>query len=242
MLSLHLLGEFSLTGHQGEELPLRAAKARCLLAYLAFQPGGVAPRSELLGRLWSRHGKKQAQTSLRQSLLRLRDALAPNDPPVLHREADRLRLDFERIKVDALELQRCNSLAELANPDTTMLGWSGELLTDTNPRDPEFETWLANKRYDLKLHRQALLAEALQIAEELQLWVDVQRIAVRLLATEPTHEAAYRSLMRLEIANGNQAAALGYYENLKGRLAREYDEPPSRATDQLAGRIRRGKL
>lgn len=240
--ALHLLGEFRLTDDQGEERSLRASKARCVLAYLAFQPYGVASRSQIMERLWSRHGRKQAQTSLRQTLLRLRYALAPNDPPVLHRAADTLRLDLDRIRVDALELERCQRLSSVEDLDDTLLAWSGELLADTNPRDPEFETWLDNKRYELKLHRENLIAEALEIAEQNDAWPQVRRLALELLRTEPAHEGAYRSLIRLAVADGNPTDALRHYEILKERLAREYGAPPAEATEQLIADVRQGTL
>lgn len=236
--ALHLLGEFHLTDDQGKERALPATKARCVLAYLAFQPYGVASRSQLMERLWSRHGRKQAQTSLRQTLLRLRYALTPNDPPVLHREAGMLRLDLERIRVDALELERCQKLSLVGNAHDTLAAWSGELLADTNPRDPEFETWLGNKRYELKLHRENLIVAELETAEQQEAWSEVRRLALELLRTEPAHEGAYRSLIRLAVVEGNPTEALKHYETLSERLSRDYGAPPADATEQLIAAVR----
>ena len=240
--ALHLLGEFHLTDDQGEERALPASKARCVLAYLAFQPYGVASRSQIMERLWSRHGRKQAQTSLRQTLLRLRYALAPNDPPVLHRHAGILRLDLERIHVDALELERCQRLSAVDNPDETLAAWSGELLADTNPRDPEFETWLGNKRYELKLHRENLIIAELEIAEQNERWPEVRRLALELLRTEAAHEGAYRALIRVEVVEGNPTEALKHYETLRERLSRDYGAPPADATEQLIAAVRQATL
>jgi DNA-binding SARP family transcriptional activator len=240
--ALHLLGEFHLTDDEGQERALPASKARCVLAYLAFQPYGVASRSQLMERLWSRHGRKQAQTSLRQTLLRLRYALTPNDPPVLHRDAGTLRLDLERIRVDALDLERCQRLSEMGNTHDTLTAWSGELLTDTNPRDPEFETWLSNKRYELKLHRENLIIVELETAERKEAWSEVRQMALELLRTEPAHEGAYRSLIRLAVAEGNPTEALRHYETLKERLSRDYGAPPADSTEQLISAVRQSTL
>ena len=89
-LSLKLLGGFLL---RADDRPraLPARKAQALLAYLAVRAGRAHARETLTGLLWGDVGERQARQSLRQTMVRLRRALAAN-PRALLAQGDTVTL------------------------------------------------------------------------------------------------------------------------------------------------------
>jgi DNA-binding SARP family transcriptional activator len=66
------------------------------------------------------------------------------------------------------------------------------------------------------------------------------RVVEALVAREPLRESAHRELMTLWAAAGDRARALAHYEGLVALLRREVGVAPSRDTQLVAERIRRG--
>ena len=74
-LRIRLFGPFALSWAGGEEIDLRSAKLKALLALLATAPDGMRTRSWLQDMLWSLSGPLHGRASLRQALSNLRREL-----------------------------------------------------------------------------------------------------------------------------------------------------------------------
>ena len=75
-LRIQLLGGFTVRLDDGPALPLPARKAQALLAYLAVPPGRRHSREKLTALLWGDTPDAQARQAFRQTLSRLRRAIA----------------------------------------------------------------------------------------------------------------------------------------------------------------------
>lgn len=128
-LQIFLMGPFRLISADGQEIVLRAAKARGLIALLAVSPVFRRSRIWLQDKLWSDRGREQASASLRQALSQLRDELGALDC-VLQASRDDIWLNPSRIKV----------FDKVQGTD------QAEFLEGLDLRDPEFEAWLRTER------------------------------------------------------------------------------------------------
>ena len=125
MYRLSLSGGFALVDGEGVDVPLKSAKARALLAFLATSRGNPRTREEIMALLWSDRGEAQARASLRQVLSGLRKAFGVGEMPV-------------KILGEALSL----------DPDHVCVeeGSEGVFLAGLNIRDPAFEDWVRDER------------------------------------------------------------------------------------------------
>lgn len=125
VLDLKLLGGFVTLDGGGRPVMIAAKKNRALLAVLALAPNGAATREKLAGLLWSDRGPEQARSSFRQALVALRKEFSGLDPQPLTADDERVRLDPERIEVDAVKLaalSKSRSADELALAATLCTG------------------------------------------------------------------------------------------------------------------------
>ncbi|MDQ4081939.1 MAG: hypothetical protein M3123_03500, partial [Actinomycetota bacterium] len=231
MLRVRLLGGVAL------EVDGRAAEApaslrlRSLLAFLAFHPGMQA-RSRLAARFWPEVLDASARGSLRNALLELRRALAPDAERYLVTTRDAVGLGPEdELWVDVREFERATSEGRLG--DALALG-DEELLPELD------DDWVFEAR---EAHTHALagllerMAAEAEAEEELDAAIEYAR---RLVSLDPLAEDPARRLMRLLAAAGERAAALGVYERLRERLRTELRMAPSAATRELAEGVQAG--
>lgn len=136
-LKLTLIGPFAARDAAGRALPLRGAKAQAVIAMLALAPRMSRPRRWIEDQLWSRYDTEHASANLRQSLTKIRSALAAQ-ADLLSSDRSTIALDPARVEVDALQAGPL--------PD-------GELLQGLDARDPEFEAWLRQERTALAERR-----------------------------------------------------------------------------------------
>jgi TolB-like protein/Flp pilus assembly protein TadD len=234
-LRLSLLGRFECTAASGA-VDLRSAKDRALLAFLAMTQGVAQSRDRLAGLLWSDTGGQQARNSLKQALMRLRQALGPAADRILQADRRSIGLDVAAVDVDALALER---LARQDSIDALVRAsglYRGPFLDDLSIGDCAFEEWLLMERQRLRevceralsrVMKQALAADSLSVAAE---------AAKQMLTLDPLNEQGYRTLM---LVHADEAQSLRLYEMLRERLNRELGIQPEPATDQLYDEIRR---
>ena len=135
--------------------------------------------------------------------------------------------DFERLaaKGTAEALEQASNL------------YRGDLLQGLRLREPAFEEWLAVERDRLR----SLAVGALDRLTHAQMEsgdLDVAiRTATRLLALDPTREAAHRTLMHLYLQTGRRAAAVRQYQACERLLSRELGVKPDPETRALHDRI-----
>jgi predicted ATPase/DNA-binding SARP family transcriptional activator len=231
MLRIRLLGGVAL------EVDGRAADAPAsrrllsLLAWLALNPG-MQPRSRLAARFWPDVLDTSARGSLRNAVLELRRAMAPDAERYLIATRDAVGLGpDEEVWVDMREFER--AVSEGRSQDALALG-EEELLPELD------DDWVFEAR-EAHAHTLAgLLERAAAEAEEAGELGAAIEYAHRLVGLDPLGEEPARRLMRLLAAAGERAAALGVYERLRERLRADLKMAPSAATRELAEGVRAG--
>ena len=232
-LKICLLGGFEARAPDGRPIALPTRKAEALLAILAATPGTAHPRERLATLLWSNSGDEQARGSLRQTLALLRKALAPAGLPGIVARGETVSLDPEGIDVDVAAFD-----AALAAGTPDALGdaialYRGDFLDGFALPGEPFEEWLALER---ARRRDRIVTACEQLLAHYVEQGDVSAgppLGERLLALEPTSEAACRGLMKLHHRQGARAAAAREYERCRQALASELGVEPAPETTAL---------
>jgi DNA-binding SARP family transcriptional activator len=233
-LQVRLLGGFSIR-LRGMTVSLSSRKAQGMLAILALSPDGTATRDKLCGLLWGDRSEDQARSSLRQSLVLLRDLLDPMEPGLLTADRARVRLDIDRLQTDATDLVahaaagRWREAADIAG---------GVFLDGLHLRDSGFEHWLVLERQrllDLQIGVLERLAEIEQGAARVQ-------VARRLVTLEPFREGSHRLLAESLAAMGERDQALRQLRQCEDLLAQELNVPLSPQTVALRQHLLKERL
>ena len=212
-------------------------KAMALLAYLALAPRAASSREALAALLWGDTQETQARQSLRKTLSTLRQTFAAARGPVLLIGNDTVALDLKAVEVDVHVFERRVAEATPAGCAGAAALYRGDLLDGFHLREAAFSEWLTAERE--RLRRMAIGALESLLAHELrQLRADLAvQTAHRLIALNPLHEAAQRSLMQLYVRQGRRDAALQQYRLFADRLWQEVAEKPDPETQTLYRRI-----
>lgn len=241
-LHLHLLGPFRLLQGDQPVAGFDQARLQHLLAYLALHPAAPVSRQQLAFAFWPDTTDQQALKNLRTLLTRLRKALPNADRYVtvstqtLHWRPDApVTLDVAEFEaaVAAAAAAQGRGEGDLATQalKAAAAAYTGDLLPDC------YDDWILPLRE--RLHQ--AYGDAL---EQLVLALEEQRdtsgaipYAQRLLHHDPLHEAAYRHLMRLHMAQGDWTEAARIYHACSAMLKQEFGAAPSRATRDLYERL-----
>src|SRR5512145_1135712 len=240
ILSLRLLGAFTVE-RDGQPLNGFATdKARALLAYLAVERERPHRRESLSALLWPDQNDERARQNLRQALSHLKQALggeeflliSPQDIQ-LHpqacvstdlREVENLSRACDSHRHRNLEhclpcLRRQERLSELYN---------GDFLTGFPSQNSEpFEEWVVLTRE--RLHQQAMSAQiALANLNERRGNLSAARRHTReQIRLEPWREEAHRQAMRLLALSGERSLALAQYQTCQRILQAELAASPT---------------
>jgi DNA-binding SARP family transcriptional activator len=241
-------------------IPFATRKALALLVYLAVERGTHA-RDKLTALFWPDATSRQGRTSLRTTLVYVRNALGEAAP---HLAADRDTVRFEISPEIDLDLQDLHTavratrelaLHSLSASSPTAVPpnlkplmaqlkraadrYRGDFLEGFSLADSvEFDNWASQQREDA--HRAATivfdwLSQLQSEGGELANAIETTR---RWIAHDSLNEAAHRRLMQLHLANDDRAAALKAYEACRTILAHELNAEPGPETEALAKRIR----
>ncbi|MGH7334247.1 MAG: BTAD domain-containing putative transcriptional regulator, partial [Candidatus Rokuibacteriota bacterium] len=230
-LGLRLLGGF-LLHIDGRPRPLPARKAQALLAYLAVRAGRAHPRDTLTGLLWVDVGERQARQSLRQTMVRLRRALAAHTRALLV-QGDTVTLAPAAIDLDVSEFERQVRRGTPEALEAAVSLYHGPLLDGVHVAAPPFEEWLQSER--ARLGELALDALRRLVDRHLKAGRVEPAIqaATRLLVFDPIQEDVHRTLMRLHVRQGRRAAALRQYQACVAVLQKELGVEPEPPTKRL---------
>jgi DNA-binding SARP family transcriptional activator len=247
-LSLRLLGPPQVR-YQGRTLKFRSRKELALLIYLVADAGHHR-REKLIAFLWPDSDRKQGQASLRNTLVRLRQALADAEAYLII-EPDGISFDHHRsLELDLRVVQTAlHSLAETITPATgpdllplqaAVAAYRGDFLEGFSLADaPEFDDWagLQREMWHQRLERIFNRLSRLQFeASQLDQALDTTR---QWVARDPLNEGAYRRLMQLHFLAGNRTAALQAYEQCGRTLTEALGVEPALETVRLAERIKK---
>jgi len=228
-LEVRLLGELGVE-FDGVAVGLPTSRRACaLLAWLALRPGPHS-RSRLAALLWPDVLDASARASLRSALWALRAAFGPAGD-YLHAGRDYVELAGDGLLVDIRELER---LLAAGCPREAVARHRGDLLS-------QFDAdWVLDAREE---HRDRLCAAyaALAAAAEADGRVRTARDwAAKRATAMPLDEHAARELIRLLVAEGDQASAVATYQRLAARLGAELGISPAAETARLVAASREG--
>jgi two-component SAPR family response regulator len=213
-------------------------KAWEILAFLATQPGGAAPKDKLLAALWPSAGTEQATNRMRVAMARLRTVLAQQVPglpsEVVRAERDgTCRLDTSLVTSDAHEFGTLCQRARKLPPDEArvlyeraLALYQGDLLADRAYSwiDERAETGLSPREAWREEYYQTLqqLARLHQRAGRAQMAVPLYK---RLLKSEPTLEDVVRELFRCYGQLGDIGSLVREERQLRQALHQAYQDP-----------------
>jgi predicted ATPase/DNA-binding SARP family transcriptional activator len=242
LLTLQLFGPFE-ARVQGAPLPrLRFRKGQWLLALLALRAGHEVERDWLAGLLWPDRTETPALTSLRNSLLSLRQALGPAACRLQAPTGSTLRLELATAEADVLAFDAAvvhgDSDAPGGSLEQAVALYRGPLLEGCT------EAWAFEER---QVREEACLAALETLAGRAMAQGDpetAERYLHRAVILDPLREPAQRARMQVLATRGSYAAALLAYRELRLRLHRELNAEPDPETRALFEQIRaeaRGK-
>lgn len=239
-MRIRLLGGLEVMSWEHQQVRFTTRKTSLLFAALVLA-GRRGHRRELLSEtFWPGRSSEQARNSLRQALVDIRRSFPAGGNATVYIDGDQetvaLIADPEETDVSIfdrkLELGRTADLAlaaDLYRGDVL----AGEVIPD------ELDQWFGS--YRRTYHRKALqLVERLSIAllepgsgEESA----CEGLAERLLALDPTLEAAHRALMRIHFLRGHENAALRQFDACRTQLKKHLDAEPEAETSTLAASL-----
>lgn len=233
-IELRVLGGFEArTSATGALIQLPTRKCEALLAYTSLDPERLIRRELLVALLWADVPRDQGRHSLRQTLTKLRQALAPCGTAGLVTISDAIRVAHDCVWVDALEFQRL-----VLEPGADALQravdlYRGPFLDGFAIPEDAFEEWMTNERTRLRQLAIDAYGAHLKLLEEGNDVPAAIRAAIKLLELEPLHEDVHRRLMVLYWRNGQIRSALNQYEVCARRLKQAFGAEPSAATVAL---------
>lgn len=236
MLQLNLFGEQRLTAWGADVLSGRS-RALELLAYLVVHSGISIPRPVLAGTFWPESTESQAQTNLRRELHNLRIALGEPDPlrivggAIIWMGSSGIRADAQRFEDQRIQAEAAATRGDeqqfLEHAELAVAEYHGELMPGN------YSDWVLQMRERLAGQCAQLCTEA--TARWLNRGQGHRALAMarRRLDVQPLEEAGYRELMRVQLALGENAAALYTFHQCAQVLERELGVNPGNETRAL---------
>ena len=223
-IELHLLGAPCLVvGPRRIALSAKDAALLCLAAL-----AGPIRADRVAALLWPQVAARQADTSLRQRLYRLRHEAGV---PLLSSGAV-LQLSAE------VSTDLATAVARLGTDEHAVVE---DLLGDLDYDDlPDLADWVRGQRQQWRQRCDAALAASAAQCEKDGAVVRGLVYAQRLIDANPLAEHAQRRLMRLHYLRGDRAAAIDTFERFERQLKDELGTRPSAETIELLATIERG--
>ncbi|HEX7051388.1 MAG TPA: AAA family ATPase, partial [Longimicrobiales bacterium] len=100
-----------------------------------------------------------------------------------------------------------------------------------------WQAWQEEQRDDLERLARQVLRHLLAAAETRGDWLEVERVASRLLEFDAFDEGVHRARIAAIAASGDQARAIAEYQRLEALLRRELGRGPSAESAELGGRL-----
>ena len=230
----------------GPAVKFATRKALALFAYLVVE-SGAHPREKLMNIFWPESETHLAQSALRNTLVRIKEALRSVHDP-LQMEADRVRINpaiASSLDLDLVAQASAESTPTKGpQPDISQLERAAEACRGpfldglSLPDAPAFDEWLAAQRTHWG-HRQNLVYDRLSLLQlENHLIQPAIETVIRWIILDRFNETAYQRLMRLHFLNGDRSSALQTYETCRDVLEQELGVKPSPDTEKILEHIR----
>ncbi len=249
-MRFRLLGPLEVRGHDGEYIPLRAAKQRTVLAVLLLHSNRRVSLDRLTAALWPGQPPRSAAGNVRTYMSALRQVLEPDGGdslPQLRSERGGYQLDLAPSELDLLVFEDFEQRGRraLGNGDWAegarllweALGlWRGQPAEDVAMGGQEAAT-LAG------LEERRLLAEEAWVDSQLAQGQNAQLI-VRLrslVAGQPLREQLWHRLMIALYLSGRSAEALAAFQQLRRLVVDELGIEPGPQAQRLQRQILAGE-
>lgn len=240
MVRIRLFGGIEVISPGGQAVRFATRKAALLLAALVLAGSRGLRREQISEALWPGRDNVQARNSLRQALVDIRRSF-PNDGSAdIRIEGDQETValvvapDHTDVSLFDLKLE-ASQAADLAIAADLYRGelLAGEAIPDG--LDEWFGPYQSSyQRKALQLVEQLGLAQAAPgSAEE----AACERLAERLLASDPAAEAAHRALIRIHAHRGHENLALRQFELCRAALRKQLGVEPEAQTNSLAAAL-----
>ncbi|MEM7125073.1 MAG: BTAD domain-containing putative transcriptional regulator [Chloroflexota bacterium] len=257
VLTINLLGPFSVVLEGQPVDSFSTFKVRALLAYLAIEGNRPLDRSHVAGFLWPDVTEDSARGNLRFSLSNLRKVVKDKEanPPFLLTGRRSIQLNPDAVKAEQIhvdiiafqslhrqaltELQITAGQTNIATALEAISLYRGPFLDKFGDIDsPEFDDWVQLQRE--LLHRQMadLLTKISQLVFADGAYGQAVVYAQKLVDHEPWSEDAHVQLMNALWHNGQGDMALRQYEKCCQILEAELDVEPAPETIALYEAIR----
>ena len=227
---------------------------RALLAYLAVEADRPHSRAYLAFLFWPEHPEAHALNNLRQTLIRLRQALAVDD-----RSASPLDITSKTIQFNSAaatldvrrfqqwlaqcnahahhSLEQCAECMQTLEQATTL--YKGEFLQGISLRHSQpFTEWAVYVREELHHQMLSVLQTLATYFEEQGDYGRARAFVARQLTLEPWREEAHYQMMRVLAKGGQRSAAILQYETCKNVLFEELGIAPSSEITLLYERLK----
>ena len=227
VLGIGLLGDFRLVYGDAPVTSVNTPRLQTLMAYLVLHRHAPQPRQHLAFLFWPDSTEAQARTNLRHLLHELHRAL-PDAARYLLTDTQTAQWRPESsYTLDVADFEAAVAAGSRDDLAAGVARYRGDLLPGC------YDDWIAAERARLRQMCADALARLIALAEDQRDYAAAVAYADRLLQHDPTHEATYRSLMRLHALSGDRAAALHIYHSCVAVLRRELGVPPDAATRAL---------
>ena len=252
MLSLKLLGPTQIIYDQQPAIQLRSSNAQALLFYLSVERAQGIPRHNrqaLMALLWPDTLPQSAQTSLRQALYQLRQAI----PTVANQQGDPIPLllpDRQIVQINPegqldLDVAEFQQLAGSASPTQLAKAtdiYRGDFLAAFSlPYSSPFELWAESQRESLRRTLLKTLASLVEYALQEEKYAIAEQYARRQLEIDNLREQGHQQLMLVLARSQRSPQALRHYDAYRQLLATELNLDPSAEISDLAESIRGGE-
>ncbi len=235
MLSISLLGGFSIKQDQAPVPEVNTPRLQSLVAYLLLHRDAPQSRAHIAFLFWPDTSEVQARTNLRNLLHHLRHALPDADSYLdvsvqtleWRREAS-FSLDVADFGAALAQARKAREIGDAPGTrealERAVALYKGDLLPSC------YDDWILPIREALGQEYLDALEELAGKLEEQGDYPAAVRVAQRLLRNDPLREAVYRRLIRLHASHGDRAAALRVYHTCTTILQRELGVEPGEAT------------
>lgn len=223
-IQLCLLDGFGLVNGAGRaRLPLGTQR---VVAFVALHDRPLL-RGYVAGSLWLDSTDERAGANLRSALWRIHRI----EPRLIDASEGTLRLGSD-VSVDLRQMEATAQALLREDPDADLE--SAQLASDLLPG--WYDDWVLFERErfrQLRLRALETLCERLTLAGRL---AEALEIGLLCVAGEPLRESAHRAVMRVYLADGNQAEAIRQYHLCERLFGEQLGIRPSAQTQELLPR------
>jgi DNA-binding SARP family transcriptional activator/tetratricopeptide (TPR) repeat protein len=221
---IHLFGPLRIQDSQGLRA-LNGEKAQNLLAYLALRPGAPHSRERLADVLFPDAAPARMRRNVSDTLYRLQKTL-DNDWLLLEGETISLRISDDLL-VDVWEFDRLTASPAPADWQKAIEYYTGDLLPEC------YQDWILPER-ELRRNQFLFTLENLAAHQEANGHLQQALLTIRrLILTEPLHEAAHQTYLRLLGRLQRYGEAQAHYQYLRHLLDQELGAQPLAETQNI---------